>query len=199
MMKKLVFIPIKILLFCCTLIFFSSCSESEYSKLVKTEMAKKTINDSLFLGMKFGITKQNFYDQCWKLNNKKIISHSSSNNFVKYTLPNHTNDATINDINMLFYGIFNEEKIMTGMDLKFYYEAWSLWNENLHAEKLTPIIKDSLLKWYPGNDFIAVPLKKNETEVFVKIDGNRRIIIESLVDNKEVNARIDDLRFIQDK
>lgn len=199
MMKKLVFIPIKILLFCSTLIFVSSCSESEYSKLVKTEMAKKTINDSLFLGMKFGITKQNFYDQCWKLNNKKIISHSSSNNFVKYKLPNQKNDTTINDINMLFYGIFNDEKIMTGMDLKFYYEAWSLWNENLHAEKLTPIIKDSLLKWYPGNDFITVPLNKNETEVFVKIDGNRRIIIESLVDNKEVNARIDDLRFIQDK
>jgi hypothetical protein len=33
----------------------------------------------------------------------------------------------------------------------------------------------------------------------VKIDGNRRIIIEPLENNQEVNARIDDLRYIIDK
>jgi hypothetical protein len=198
-MKDLVFIPIKAVLLCFILILISSCSETDYTKLVKSEMAKKTINDSLFLGMKFGITKQDFFDRCWELNNKRLISHSSSNNFVKYQLPIKENDSTAKIMNMLFYGIFNEDKVMTGMDLKFTYDAWALWNKSHHADVLLPAIKDSLLHWYPGNDFISVPLKKNQKEMLVKIDGNRRIIIEPLENNQEVNARIDDLRYIIDK
>lgn len=199
MMKDLVFMPIKAVLLCFILIVIYSCSETDYTKLVKSEMAKKTINDSLFLGMKFGITKQDFFDGCWELNNKRLISHSSSNNFVKYQLPIKENDSTAKIMNMLFYGIFNEDKVMTGMDLKFSYDAWALWNKSYHADVLLPAIKDSLLHWYPGNDFISVPLKKNQKEMLVKIDGNRRIIIEPVENNQEVNARIDDLRYIIDK
>ncbi len=197
-MKDLVFIPIKAVLLCFLLIVLSNCSESEYAKLVRSEMAKNTVNDSLFLGMKLGIKKQDFFDACWELNNKQLISHSSSNNFVKYQLPTKKNDSTASVVYMLFYGIFNEEKVMTGMDLKFNYDAWALWNKAYHADQLLPAIKDSLLHWYPGNDFVSVPLKKNKKEMLVKIDGNRRIIIEPLENNKDVDARIDDLRYIID-
>lgn len=174
----------------------AGCNESDYSKLVKTEMAKNIVNDSLLFGMRFGETRQEFYDQCWELNNKGIIKQGPENNFVQYDLPvNKEEDSLQFPIRMLFYGIFDDEKIMTGMDLKFYYTAWSLWNESLHANKLLPIIKDTLLSWYPGNDFIHVITKKTKKEIFVKIDGNRRIIIEPLKNNREVNARIDDLRY----
>lgn len=197
-MKNLVFTSIKPFLFSLIILITSSCYESEYSQLVKEELGKETVNDTLFLGLKFGIKKQDFFDKCWELNNKQIIGHSASNNFVKYQLPTKKKDSTVSNINMLFYGIFNEEKIMTGMDLKFYYESWALWNKFYHADQLLPVIKDSLLHWYPGNDFVLVPIKKNQKKVLVKIDGNRRIIIEPLENNKEINARIDDLRYIID-
>ena len=180
------------------LIMLTSCSESKYAKLVKTEMAKDVVNDSLMFGMKFGLTKKDFFDQCWKLNNAGTIVQGPSNEFVQYNFPVKEGDSSINDIKMLFYGIFDEEKIMTGMDLRFSYVAWSLWNESLHADKLVPVVKDSLKSWYPGNDFIQVTTKKTKQNIFVKIDGNRRIIIESLENNQEVNARIDDLRYVLD-
>lgn len=180
-------------------VFCLSCSESEYSKLVKKEMAKDIVNDSLIFGMKFNQTRQLFYDQCWKLNNKKIIKHGPSNNFVQYDLPMKEGDSTKNAITMLFYGIFNKDKIMTGMDMKFYYVAWSLWNKSFQSDKLVPIVKDSLKSWFPGNDFITFPAKKTEGFIHVKVDGNRRIIIEPLKNTREVDVRIDDLRMILDK
>ncbi len=180
------------------LIVLVSCSESKYSMLVKTEMAKNVVNDSLMFGMKFGETRQDFYDQCWKLNNEGIIMQGPSNSFVRYDLPIKEGESSTHAITMLFYGIFDKEKIMTGMDMRFSYVAWSLWNKSLHADKLLPNIKDSLQSWYPGNDFVQVRLKKTKKDIFVKVDGNRRIIIESLENNKDVNARIDDLRYILD-
>jgi hypothetical protein len=51
-----------------------SCNKSEYTKLVNNEMAKNIVNDSLIFGMTFGQTRKLFFDQCWKLNNQKIIN-----------------------------------------------------------------------------------------------------------------------------
>lgn len=169
------------------------CSKSEYDTLVKAEMNKNVIYDSLFMTMEFGITKQEFFNRCWKLNKQELVKQGPRNNFVEYKLKDRSDaDKTIT---MLFYGTFNDEKIMTGLDLKFYYEAWSLWNKSLHSNVLLEAVQDSLKSWFPGNDFIKVNLK-NQKEVLVKIDGNRRILIESLKDDREIDARIDDLRYI---
>lgn len=177
----------------------SCTTKSEYAKLVNDEMAKNIVNDSLIFGMKFGQTRKLFYDQCWELNNKKIITHGSSNNFVQYKLPIKKGDSIKNPITMLFYGIFNEEKIMTGMDMKFQYDGWSLWNKSLQSDKLVPVVKDSLKSWFPGNDFITVPAKKTKGEVLVKVDGNRRILIEPIADTRTVDVRIEDLRYVLEK
>ena len=178
------------------LILLVSCNRSEYTKLVNNEMAKNMVHDSLIFGMKFGQTKQEFFDQCWTLNNQKIITHGSSNSFVQYKLPMKAGHTTNNPITLNFYGIFNKEKIMTGMDMKFSYDGWSLWNKSLQSDKLVPVVKDSLKSWFPGNDFISVKLKEEDKDVWVKVDGNRRILIEPLADSREVDARIDDLRYI---
>jgi len=172
-----------------------SCSESEYSRLVKSEMDKGVYHDSLFLDMEFGITKKEFFDRCWKLNKQGIIKEGPRNEHVEYRLNN--NEEKGKDIIMLYYGRFNDEKIMTGINLVFYYEAWSLWNKSLHSDQLMNIVSDSLKSWFPGNDFINVSLK-SKGNISVKIDGNRRIMIEPLKDSREINARIDDLRYIID-
>jgi hypothetical protein len=177
---------------------FVACNQSEYSKLVKSEMSKNTTHDTLFLGMTFGISKQEFFDKCWKLNSEGLVSHGPSNDFVKYNLPLKEGAPLTESIRLLFYGIFNEEKKMTGMNVQFSYDAWSLWNESLQPDKLIPVAQDSLKKWFPGNDFIKVKIKKNEKELFVKVDGNRRIIIKPIDDNRELKVRIDDLRYLHD-
>lgn len=162
-------------------------------------MAKGVVYDSLLFDMKFGLQKQEFFQKCWQLNQKGIISNGPENKWVKHKLPSKADSLSTQNITMLFFGDFNEKKIMTGMDFQFYYNSWSLWNKDLQSDKLLPVVMDSLKKWYPGNDFINVPLKKDSLEVFVKVDGNRRITIRPLDDEKIVKAKIDDLRYVLDK
>lgn len=85
------------------------------------------------------------------------------------------------------------------MDFQFYYNAWSLWNESTQADQLVPVVVDTLKKWYPGNDFIKVPLKGEGLYLLVKVDGNRRITIPPVTDAKIVTAKIDDLRYVLHK
>ena len=174
------------------------CTGSEYSRLVKEEMASGKIYDSLLLGLKFGQKRQEFFKICWNLNRKKIVTNGEGN-FVEYVLPAKNQTDANEKMTLLFFGIFNDERIMTGMNLKFYYNAWSLWNKKLHSDQLVNAVRDSLKKWYPGNDFIKVPLEKSGTELLVKVDGNRRITIRPLDDDRIVKAKIDDLRYVLDK
>ena len=177
----------------------AACKQSEYDKLVKEEMSKEVVHDSLFLGMTFGITKQDFFDECWKLNSKGLVTHGPDNRFVSYTLPMKEGDDTTNRIRMLFYGLFDDNKVMTGMKLQFSYHAWSLWNKSKQSDKLVPIVMDTLRKWYPGNDFLKVNSKNTQEDIYVKVDGNRRILISPIDDVREVKVIIDDLRYILDK
>ncbi len=174
------------------------CNQSEYTKLIKSEMSKNIVHDTLFFGMNFGQSKREFFDKCWKLNAKGLVSHGPSNDFVRHDLPLKEGMDMTQSIRMLFYGIFNEEKIMTGMNLQYSYNAWSLWNKSLQPEKLVPVVKDTIMKWFPGNDFIKVKIDKNEKDLWVKVDGNRRIIIKPIDDKREVKVRIDDLRYLLD-
>ena len=200
-MIKQVFIYImnklKVTYFILFLLGLTSCTTSDYTKLVKQEMSKNIVKVSLFFGMKLGDRRQTFYDICWQLNKDKLVKQGPRNSFVQYQLPTKKTDSLQRKITMLFYGIFNKDKIMTGMDMKFYYEAWALWNESLHSDKLLPIIKDTLKIWYPGNDFISVKLKKSKKNVLVKVDGNRQIIIKPLADNREIDVQIVDLKHIE--
>ncbi len=174
------------------------CSRSKYDQLVKSEMAKGIVNDSLMLGMELGQTQKEFFDKCWKLNRDKIVTNGPDG-FVMYELPVKKENGKGDAITMLFYGIFNEDKTMTGMDFQFYYESWSLWNKSLQSDRLVPEVKSRFMEWYPGNDFIKVELKNGEGQIFVKVDGIRRITIKPLDDNRVVKAQIDDLRYILSK
>jgi len=107
------------------IILLLGCSESKYSALLKTEMAKGIVHDSLFLGLKLGQTKNEFFDTCWKLNSDQVVTNGADS-FVEYVLPSKTGDDSDQPITMLFYGTFNRENIMTGMRLQFSYNAWSL-------------------------------------------------------------------------
>ncbi|PKA98832.1 hypothetical protein B0O79_2526 [Flavobacteriaceae bacterium MAR_2009_75] len=181
------------------LIASCSSSVSQYQELVDKEMASEKRYDSILFGMKFGQTKKQFFERCWKLNKKGVIKQGPNNKFVEYRLPLKKDQNLKDAIIMLFYGIFDRNNTMTGMDLQFSYNAWSLWNENLQSSELVPSVKDSLLKWYPGNDFKLLKMPKDTNSVFVKVDGNRRILIKPIDDPRIVKARIDDLRYISEK
>lgn len=172
------------------LIFTILSCESEYSKLVKREFSTGVKNDSLLFGMKFNDTRQEFFDICKELNNKKLVTHGPQNKFVEYIIKGNEEDES--SIQMLFYGIFSKENIMTGLNMQFSYNGWSIWNKKYFADALIPKLKDTLQKWFPGNEFITVDIKELNKEAFIKIDGNRQIKMFSL-DSKVVSVKIENL------
>ena len=83
---------------------------------------------------------------------------------------------------------------MTGLDMRFYFLGWAPWNEELQSDKVLPVAMDKLMEWYPGNNFISIENENFPNETFVKIDGNRQILIH-IIDEKDVRAQLLDLRY----
>jgi hypothetical protein len=106
-------------------ILFAVCSckssgSKQYDKLVKTELAKGVRVDSLFLGIRFGMTSKAFYGYCWELNKKGIISDGSNNTMVLYKIDSGLRFPA----SMNFYPDFYDNKV-ANMRVTFQYNAWA--------------------------------------------------------------------------
>jgi hypothetical protein len=156
-------------------ISFCSCSYfggSEYSRLVKKELAKGTRSDSLFMGIYLGMTSKAFYSHCWDMNKKGLFTNGSNNTSVLYKIDKDLKYKA----SMNFYPDFYEDKVFS-MWASFEYDAWAPWNKQLQADSLLPDVLKLYKKWYPeGNNFITITNKERGT-IYVKVDGNRRITI----------------------
>ncbi|WP_420384795.1 hypothetical protein [Roseivirga sp.] len=170
-------------------LFVWSC-QSEYSKTLNEELARGVRYDSLFYGISFGQPKGEFFDHCRKMNIEGLFQAANRKNYVQCEIkgPN----SPLESIEMFFYPDFDEQDKIIGMDMEYRYKAWSPWNKDLHADKLIPVLKDSLLKWYGGNQFMELPDEDESQTVWVKVDGNRRIALK-WKDEEVVQVKLADL------
>ena len=83
-------------------VFTIACQTNPYLSLEKKELSSGVRYDSLFLGVKFGMTSKEFYAHCWDLNRKKLVSQGPSNNSVRYLIPT---ESIGQNIEMLFYPV----------------------------------------------------------------------------------------------
>ena len=192
-MKKLNFL--NIIRICVVVVFgivvFGCKSQSEYTKVLKRELENKNEFNDLIFDMKIGQSRQDYFDICYKLNKKKLIVSGERSLNPELVLKPKNDLVKGSNIKMSFNGIFNEKKIMRGMEMRFYFTGWSSWNKDLSSDNLLIQLKDTLREWFPGNDFFKVNFENNlSTEV--KIDGNRRILAY-LVNSKDVAVRIEDM------
>lgn len=175
------------------IITFSAC-KSEYDRYVKRELKSGIVNDSLIFGMYMGQSQKDFYSICWQLNKEQLISQGSGNQMAKYIERLDSIDDVTLKKEMEFYGIFDEDKIMRGMDMSYSYVAWAPWNRGRHADSLAVHLKEIYVQDYKGNDFISIELKNTDYKAYVKIDGNRQILIYP-VDIRKVAVKIEDLNY----
>ena len=192
-MKKLNFLNLNRIFFTIIiLILIIGCQKkSEYSTILTRELEKKNEFNDLIFEMKIGQSRQDYFDICYQLNKqKKIISGERSLN-PELILKSKNGLTKGSNIKMSFNGIFNEKKTMRGFEMRFYFTGWSNWNKDLSSENLLFQLKDTLRKWFPGNDFFKVNFENN-LSAEVKIDGNRRILAYK-VNSKDVAVRIEDM------
>ncbi|MFY0685950.1 MAG: hypothetical protein JXQ90_02235 [Cyclobacteriaceae bacterium] len=163
-----------------------ACQPSNSIESITTqELGKGIKQDSLFLGLKFGITQKEFFDHCWELNKQQIVSHGGDNLSVKYSFK----DADDLDVDFNFYPDY-DDGLAFKYNARFNYVAWAPWNKHLWADKLLMNIQPVLEKWYGGNEFVQI--KINDKLKFYKIDGNRQIVLE-IKDERFVQATFIDL------
>ncbi len=171
-------------------VYLTACKQdapkSLYEKLEKKALATGERHDSLFFGIHLGMEKKTFFVHCAELNKDTIlyqglygkVEHSFGDTELKYP-------STMN-----FYPDFYENKIWR-VPVTFSYRAWSPWNKDFQAPLLEERLVTLLMKWYGGNNFEKVP--HPEGYALVKLDGNRRILLERDKTGAFISATFTDL------
>lgn len=172
--------------YCLLVLAVCACnSGSNYQGTVDAELATGIRNDSLFLGLSLGMAEKDFFTVCWDLNKKGLTKEGFSNMTVQYKLEDLQAEGYYD-----FYPFFENGKIksMTGFT---HYKAWSPWRKDLWSDHLIEDCRGVFEKWFPGNSFFSI---KSPTygKAYVKIDGNRRIVLY-IDDDQKVNVLISDL------
>lgn len=168
-----------------------SC-KSEYEKMESRELSSGKVENGIFLGLELGMSKKDFYEKCWDLNKKGLLTNGPSELSVEYDVPMPSG----NPAKMRFYPKWEDEKIYM-MPVEFTYEGWAPWNEELSVEKLREDVVKLFEEWY-GPGFIEVSNEDKSQIAFVKVDGNRRIRIFRK-DLSNVRAEILDLKIQKQK
>lgn len=166
-----------------------SACDSDYTRLVKSELSKGTRQDSLLFDINFGTTREEYYGICYDLNRKKLITQGIGFS-VLYVIQDSLHQLAPENINMYFYPSFDSTSIVKGMDIEFTYPGWTAERRELQSDSLRTIVIKLLEKWYKGNQFMMVKIDDKETPI--KIDANRRIIV-LLEDHRRVLVHVQDL------
>lgn len=165
------------------LLGFAAC-QTDYEKMVERELNSGIRHDSIFFGLYFGMSSQDFYQRCFELNHQGLVTNGPENNTVLYRFNSYRYPLDMN-----FYPAFDNNKIYM-MGIVFNYQGWAPWNKNLFSDKLVPDVLDILEKWY-GKGFLQIKSPDGKP-IWVKVTGNRQILIR-LQNERNVRVEISDL------
>lgn len=150
-------------------IAFSCSPKTEYDKVKEREIESGKVIEDLFLELKFGMGRKDFFATCWEHNKNGILTNGAHHLMVQYK-PEMPSGK---DTNMFFYPDFEENKIYF-MPIEFIYSGWFPNNEEFTNDKLMDDVVGLLSNWY-GEGFFEVSDKEKKISAMVKIDGNRLI------------------------
>ena len=174
-------------------LFLSNCQtpEREYKRLEKKELAKEQRQDSLFLGIHFGMSNQEFRDYCYAMNLNGIFKQGGLKNliWVECKLPNQLDyPGAIN-----FYPEFTHDTI-TGMNAAIYYEDATFRDGVFESDSLLLDVLELANDWYGGKYFKIKSPFFYKDDVYVKINANRRITIYPDLSGQIINLWYKDLK-----
>jgi hypothetical protein len=162
--------------------------KSLYEKLEREALKSGEEHNDLFFGLYFGMTKDSFLLHCAELN-KDTTLYQGMGGKVEHEF---SKGELKHPARMNFYPDFKDEKIFK-TDVLFTYNNWAPWNKDTHATLLKERTKKMMMDWYGGNEFVRIP-HPVDTAAYVKLDGNRRILIEQDLSGTQVKATFTDLR-----
>lgn len=173
------------------LITISSCSEKiKFEELVSNELAKEIRYDSLIYGIHFGMTDEEFAIYCADMNRKKIFMPNHNGSAVSLELQDGFNEP----VYIEFFPRFEIGGKITKMEALLNYRDFSYYNKNHGIENLITETKTNFEKGYGGNKFIEMPHENKLLKYqYIKIDGNRKIVLSPNFDGQKLNVEFEDL------
>ncbi|NNF32879.1 MAG: hypothetical protein HKN68_02155 [Saprospiraceae bacterium] len=139
--------------------------------------------DDLFLGLKFGMTRQAFFDTSFAYNARKIIVNGGN----EYSVAYKTRGDELNYDGFMYYYPKFTDSLISEVPMKFHYSQWAPWNKYLWADSLIIDVKELMETWFgPG---FKESQDKLGNQRFLKIDGPRSIAIQK-VDDQYVKVNI---------
>lgn len=174
------------------LVLFSSCKKTEAEKYMayeKEQLQKGVVQDSLFMGLYFGMSKKEFREYCFEKNIEKRFWQGGRKNmtWVESELEGLQLPAAIN-----FYPNFTNDTI-TEIKAAIYYNTTSKVDVTLEEDTLLKDALQLLNTWYGGETFkINSPVIYNN-DVYVHLKGNCRITVSPDVGGQMVNLWFYDL------
>lgn len=176
--------------FICLGFLLAGCFQSDYTKLVKSELASGIRMDSLVFGINFGDTRDEYFGKCFDLNKQRLVTQGPYGGTVEYRFTDSLFHDQPTPIRMLFIPVFDKDDIIIEMNLEFSYPSWAPWAEQYQSDKLKGKIVEKLRHDYKGNDFVMATINGNEFPI--KLDGNRRMIVY-IKDEQNVVVKIQDI------
>ena len=150
-------------------LLLSGCFKSKYQRTLDRQLASGERYDSVFMGIHLNMSSKDFYEYCWELNKQQLFLAGPANASVEYNF-----ELDGKPVKVYFYPEFHNDSIYQ-LPFNFSYTAWAPWNKELFASELLPEIVELLEEWHgPGFFEVDHPEKGS---VWVKIDGNRRIVV----------------------
>ncbi|MGB3547473.1 MAG: hypothetical protein WBA17_10890 [Saprospiraceae bacterium] len=159
--------------------------EERYAEALAEGQTTTEREDALFKGLSFGMTRQQFFDHCWKMNKNGTFKNGTGAQ-VLYEMSELQRPARL-----YFYPDFSDDDRIVAMDMELIYEDWAPWNKEAQSDKLLADVVSVFSEWYGEQGFIALPKQKVGT-VAVRVDANRRTALWRM-DNSRVRGRITDL------
>lgn len=172
------------------LVLIMIACQSDYTRMVKEELSKGIRKDSILFSINFGDTRQDFYGRCFDLNKQHLVSHGPGNKSVQYLFKDSVVHKTPTDMRLLFFPKFDEKDRIKEMEMELGYVESTLYRNQAKSDSLETRVKDLLVDWYGGNQFVTAKVKDHEFPV--KVDGNRRIILEKK-EGTVIAIRVQDL------
>lgn len=157
----------------------SACRRDlSWQELEANEIAKGCISDSLFGGIHFGMTRDEFYKHCFEMNRKKQFFQSTEGVQVKYVITAGFQQPVV----LNFYPQFQQSDSIRLVKGAFSFQGWVPFRKDFSSDELLRQVTFQLHDWYGGNDFVRKPSPAATTSVdYVKIDCNRRITLTRML------------------
>lgn len=189
-LKKIVKLSFSLVLAIGLLVITGGCDQKQtFEEVVTEELARNVKFDSLFYGLHFNMPMKEFYDHSFDMNQKGIFFQNNMN--VEVII--HYDKDFSAPVDFVFFPDTSFPTIQK-VDGHMMFRQWAPFNKEYPASKLQEELKKKMEDWYGGRDFIKIKHPKGHWPyAYVKVDGNRKILLYRSFDDQKVEVAFENL------